>query len=97
MSQNTLGWTQTIILGIQTIVFRVQAKMLRRTVDASTTKTPSEKQDIRTLHTVFFGCLDRKAVTLFLDITLTDTMTPPKYNAQRSYDTAARKNLRDEQ
>jgi hypothetical protein len=54
MSKDTIGWTQAIILGvqtvvfiIQTIVFRYQAKMLRRTVDASTEQSRDMKDYIK--------------------------------------------------
>jgi hypothetical protein len=53
MSKDTIGWTQAIILGvqtvvfiIQTIVFRYQAKMLRRTVEASTEQSRDMKKSI---------------------------------------------------
>jgi hypothetical protein len=53
MSKNTLEWSQTIILGAQTLVFIIQAvvfwyqaKMLRRTVDAATDQSLDTKKSI---------------------------------------------------
>jgi hypothetical protein len=47
MSQNTIGWVQSAIFLVQTVVFGIQAYKLNQTVAASTEQSKDSKESIR--------------------------------------------------